>query len=108
MEQNAPRPYSHRIELPIRRLRDRIEPLAPIDPAPEIEEGIGPQPHPDFMDVFREAPLDNGQGEAAGTRENQRTNNGELSRADMLWPAACRIIRPPARRTGYSAAGFLV
>ena len=41
----------------IRRVRERIERVAVTDFTALIEGGIGPQPHPDFIGVFRQAAL---------------------------------------------------
>jgi len=53
----------------IRLVRDRIERVAATDFTVLVEGGSGPQPHPNFIEVFGQAPLDNRDGTVAGTGE---------------------------------------
>jgi hypothetical protein len=53
----------------IRSVRDQIERVAATDFTVLVEGGSGPQPHPSFIEVSREATLDNGNGAVEGTED---------------------------------------
>ena len=56
--------------LAIRAVRDRIERVAATDFTVLIEGGIGPQPHPNFIEVFDQAAFSGGERAVAGTGED--------------------------------------
>jgi hypothetical protein len=49
-------------------VRERIERVAATDFTVLVEGASGPQPHPDFIEVFGQAALDDGEGEVEGER----------------------------------------
>jgi len=53
----------------IRQVRERIERVAVTDFTVLIEGGIGPQPHPNFIEVFDPPPVGDGDGKVAGARQ---------------------------------------
>ena len=70
----------------IKRVRDRIERVAATDFTILIEGAIGPEPHPDFLDLFGSAPLGDRHGalERAG-EDGQETQPVELKGVDWRY-----------------------
>jgi hypothetical protein len=56
--------------LPIRILRDRVERVAVTDFTVLIEGAIGPQPHPNFIEVFGETAFYDGDWEVEGAEQD--------------------------------------
>jgi hypothetical protein len=70
----------------IKRVRDRIARVAATDFTVLIEGAIGPEPHPDFIDLFGSAPLGDRPGalERAGD-DGQETQPVELKGIDWRY-----------------------
>jgi hypothetical protein len=80
----------------IRLVRDRIERVAATDFTVLIEGGIGPEPHPSFIEVFCEAALDDRDGEVEGAGEDATEITGR-----------CRgAFHVPARDRGYLSLAY--
>jgi hypothetical protein len=55
--------------LAIQQVRERIERVAATDFTLLVEGASGPQPHPDFVEVFGQAAVGDGAGEVEGAGE---------------------------------------